>query len=81
MYEYTTTITIKAIQWNGDNLDEVKAFCANIKYFDVWTADGYLYIESFYIAQQSAYIVILPWKNQVMVVQEDEFIRDYKKTN
>jgi hypothetical protein len=79
MNEYTTTITIKAVQWKGDNLDEVKKFCAEIKYFDVWVTDGYLLIESFYVAQQSEYIIILPWEQKVIVVKEDDFIRDYKK--
>jgi hypothetical protein len=35
-------VTVRAIQWTGDNLEEIKRFCNNMAFFE----NGYLYIET-----------------------------------
>jgi hypothetical protein len=47
MIQYVKTIPISALQWTGDNLEEIKSFCTdtdgNVKCF---TSNEYLWIET-----------------------------------
>lgn len=84
MKEYTKQITVQAVQWTGENLEEVKAFCdihTNGRRLDFYGADRSVRIGIFQKAKVGDYITNIPNYYAVEVVSPEDFTRDYKEVS
>ena len=71
MKEYITLKPIKAVQWNGDNLDEVKQFCTDLKYFVVQEENGDLWIENFFYVPKGDFVTSTPTGCLEIITSQD----------
>ena len=84
MKEYTKTIRVQAIQWTGENLEEVKTFCKKFNIFDVErdTESHYnLWIGSRHYVEQWEFIASSEMGDKPQVFNQYVFQRDYKEVS
>ena len=82
MKQYTKQITVQAVQWTGENLEEVRAFCEKFAKAKVaLLPDTSLTIGLFQGAEIGDYITSNPTHFAVEAVKADDFTRDYKEVS
>lgn len=82
MKQYTKTITVQAVQWTGENLEEVKAFCALIEDLTVTFGNS----SNLYLDDDDSWCIVTVGKWILSRNDEDwnvltnaDFLRDYRK--
>ena len=78
MKQYTKTITVQAVQWTGENLEEVKAFC-NDEAAYVGGPSGHVRARFTMRAAVGAMIVHDPSTGCYWSETDEDFTRDYKE--